>query len=173
MNSIRKKVFDAMECMNISYDVIDHPAVYTIEEMDNLNIDNKNEVVKNLFVRDDKKKRYFIIVLQKNKRVNLKEIKKEINCRPLSFASEEDLCNYMQLSKGSVTPFGILNDEDCKVEVILDKDILQFEHIGVHPNDNTATVWLRPQDLESVIKNHGNTITFIEIKNLDSENYKL
>jgi len=163
MNSIRKKVFDAMESMNISYDVIEHPAVYTIEEMDKLSIDSKNEVVKNLFVRDDKKKRYFLIILQKNKRVDLKEIRKELNCRPLSFASEEDLGKYMKLSKGSVTPFGILNDSDCKVEVVLDKDILLFERIGVHPNDNTATVLICPQDLESIMKNHGNNISYIEI----------
>lgn len=163
MNSIRKKVFDAMESMNISYDVIEHPAVYTIEEMDKLSVESKNEVVKNLFVRDDKKKRYFLIILQKNKRVDLKEIRKELNCRPLSFASEEDLDKYMKLSKGSVTPFGILNDSDCKVEVVLDKDILLFERIGVHPNDNTATVLICPQDVESIMKNHGNNISYIEI----------
>ncbi|MCY6958381.1 prolyl-tRNA synthetase associated domain-containing protein [Clostridium brassicae] len=163
MNSIRNIVFDALASMKISYDVIEHPPVYTIEEMDKLNIDSKNEVVKNLFVREDKKKRYFLLVLQKNKRVDLKGIRKKLNCRALSFASEEDLYKYMKLSKGSVTPFGILNDTDCKVEVILDKDILLFERIGVHPNDNTATVWISPKDLESIIKNHGNSISYIEI----------
>ena len=163
MNNVRKKVIDAMESMNIQYDIIEHPAVYTIDEMDKLNIDSNNEVVKNLFVRDDKKKRYFLIVLQKNKRVDLKEIRKELNCRPLSFASEEDLGKYMKLSKGSVTPFGILNDSDFKVEVVLDKDILLFERIGIHPNDNTATVWICPKDLEFIIKNHGNSIRYLNI----------
>lgn len=163
MNDIRKSVIDAITSMNITYDLIEHPAVYTIDEMDELNIDNNNEVVKNLFVRDDKKKRYFLIALQKNKQVNLKEIKKELNCRPLSFASEEDLQKYMGLSKGSVTPFGILNDTDCIVEVVFDKDILLFDRIGVHPNDNTATVWINPQSLELIIKNHGNSIIYIEL----------
>lgn len=163
MNSVYKKVFDVLKSMDISYDVIEHPAVYTIEEMNELNIDNKNEIVKNLFVRDDKKKRYFLIVLQKDKRVDLKGIRKELNSRPLSFASEEDLSKYMKLSKGSVTPFGILNDIESKVEVVLDKEILLFERIGVHPNDNRATVWISPKDLEVVIKNHGNTISYIEI----------
>lgn len=163
MNSVYKEVFDVLESMNIQYDVIEHPAVYTIEEMDNLNIENKDEVVKNLFVRDDKKKRYFLIVLQKNKRVDLKEIKKELNSRRLSFASEEDLSQYMKLSKGSVTPFGILNDIESKVEVVVDKDILLFERIGVHPNDNRATVWISPKDLEVVIKKHGNNISYIKI----------
>lgn len=163
MNNSRSIVFDALISLHISYDVIEHPAVFTIEEMDKLDIDNKNEVVKNLFVRDDKKKRYFLIVLQKNKRVDLKEIRKELSSRPLSFASEEDLDKYMKLNKGSVTPFGILNDKDRNVEVVLDKDILLFERIGVHPNDNTATVWIHPQDLEFIIKNHGNDIFYISI----------
>lgn len=163
MNSIHQKVFDIMESMNIPYDVIEHPAVYTIEDMDKLNIDNKNEVVKNLFVCDDKKKRYFLIVLQKNKRADLKEMRRQLNCRPLCFVSEESLFKYMGLNKGSVTPFGVLNDIDCTVEVIFDKDILAFKRIGVHPNDNTATVWICPHDLELIIRNHGNVISYIEI----------
>lgn len=163
MNSIRRIVFDALKNMNISYDVIEHAAVYTVDEMDELNIDDKNEIAKNLFVRDDKKKRYFLIVIKNNKKADLKKIKEELNCRRLSFASEQDLDKYMKLSKGSVTPFGVLNDAECKVEVVFDKDILLFNRIGVHPNDNTATVWISPKDLEAVIKNHGNSVKYIEI----------
>ncbi|SDF26235.1 YbaK/EbsC family protein [Sporomusa acidovorans] len=96
--NIRKKIFDVMGRMNISYDVIEYPAVYTIEDMDKLNIDNKEAIVKNLFIRDDKKQRYFLIVLHKNKRVNLKEIRKNLHCRPLSFASEADLYKYMKFN---------------------------------------------------------------------------
>jgi Ala-tRNA(Pro) deacylase len=58
MSNIRQKVFDIMKSMNIPYDVTEHPAVYTMEEMEKLNIDSNNEVVKNLFIRDDKKKRF-------------------------------------------------------------------------------------------------------------------
>jgi len=95
--------------------------------------------------------------------VNLKEIRKELNSRPLTFASEKDLEKYMGLSKGSVTPFGVLNDTDCRVELVFDKNILLYERIGVHPNDNTATVWISPKDLEFLIKNHGNSITYLGI----------
>ena len=104
MNSIRQKAFDTMESMNIPYEIIEHPAVYTIEEMEELNIDSKNEVVKNLFIRDDKKKRFFLIVLQKDKRANLKEIRKQLNSRPLCFASEKYLFKYLGLNKGAVSP---------------------------------------------------------------------
>ncbi len=68
----RQRVLDYLSDMNINYDIIEHPTVYTIEEMDNLCIDTNNQVVKNLFVRDDKKKRYFLISVQKDKRVDLK-----------------------------------------------------------------------------------------------------
>jgi Ala-tRNA(Pro) deacylase len=161
--SLRQKVFDVIEDMHIPYEVVEHPAVYTMEEMERLNIDSRNEIVKNLFVRDDKKKRFFLITLQKDKRANLKEIGRQLNSRPLSFASEEYLFKYLGLNKGAVSPFGVLNDTDCTVEVVFDRDILRFERIGVHPNENTATVWLRPQDLELIIKEHGNLITYIDI----------
>ncbi|MEK6266539.1 MAG: prolyl-tRNA synthetase associated domain-containing protein [Clostridium sp.] len=163
MKSVRQVVFDYLADMNITYDIIEHPAVYTIEEMDNLCIDTNNQVVKNLFVRDDKKKRYFLIAVQKDKRVDLKELKAKLNSRPLSFASESALYEILGLNKGAVTPFGILNDTDCKVEVVLDNDVRYFQHIGIHPNDNTATVWIKPEDLEVVIRKHGNAFSYVEI----------
>ncbi|MPL97775.1 Prolyl-tRNA editing protein ProX [bioreactor metagenome] len=160
---LRQKVFDCLDRLDITYELVEHPAVYTIEEMDALNIDDKNEVVKNLFVRDEKKKRYFLIVLQKDKRANLKELRKQLCCKPLSFASEADLGSYLGLTKGAVTPLGVLNDETLSVEVVIDRDILKFDRMGVHPNDNTATVWLRPRDLVTIIQKHGNGITYIEL----------
>ena len=163
MKSVRQVVFDYLSDMNITYDIIEHPAVYTIEEMDNLCIDTNNQVVKNLFVRDDKKKRYFLIAVQKDKRVDLKELKAKLNSRPLSFASESALYEILGLSKGAVTPFGILNDTNCKVEVVLDNDVRYFHNIGIHPNDNTATVWIKPEDLEVVIRKHGNAFSYVEI----------
>ena len=163
MDSVRQKVFAVLAEMQIAYELMEHPAVYTIEEMDQLTISHKENIVKNLFVRDVKKLQYFLIVLQKDKHVDLKRIKAELNSRPLSFASEDDLAKYLGLNKGSVTPFGVLNDSTCKVTVVLDEDILSFEQIGVHPNENTATVLLRPRDLEAIIKKHGNEILHIKI----------
>ncbi len=159
----RKGVLDYLSAMNISYEIIDHPAVYTIEEMDSLSFDTNNQVVKNLFVRDSKKKRYFLISVQKDKRVDLKELRTKLNSRPLSFASEDGLYEILGLDKGSVTPLGILNDTDCRVELVLDRDIRDFHRMGIHPNDNTATIWIKPKDLEAVIKNHGNVFSYVEI----------
>lgn len=107
---------------------------------------------KNLFVHDDKK------------RVDLKEFRKNNNTRPLSFASENDLMEVMQLIPGAVTPFGILNDTECKVQFIIDEAFLQKpELIGVHPNDNTATVWLKTNNLITIIKEHGNQVKITKV----------
>ena len=116
---------------------------------------------KNLFVRDDKKRNYYLITVRGNKRVDFKKIKNDNNTRPLSFASEEDLMN---LISGSVTPLGLLNDHELKVIFYLDKDFLNGKQIiGVHPNDNTATLWLKVTDLIDIIKEHGNKVKIIEL----------
>lgn len=119
---------------------------------------------KNLFVRDDKKRNYYLITVRGNKRVDFKKIKNDNNTRPLSFASEEDLMSIMNLIVGSVTPLGLLNDHELKVIFYLDKDFLNGKQIiGVHPNDNTATLWLKVTDLIDIIKEHGNKVKIIEL----------
>jgi len=72
--------------------------------------------------------------------------------------------NIMNLIPGSVTPLGILNDKELKVQFYIDKDFMNDSHlIGVHPNDNTATIWLKVEDLIAVIKEHGNQVYIVEI----------
>lgn len=163
MNEIQKKVFNKLDEMKIKYTVNYHQAMYTIEQMENEQVENMDEVVKNLFIRDDKKERYFLVVVDKDKKVDMKQLRFVLNSRHLSFASEEDLNSFMALSRGSVSPFGVLNDTDCKVEVAFDKDLLNNEHVGVHPNQNTATVMLNIKDLEKVVKEHGNKVYYIDI----------
>lgn len=163
MNPSYQQVFEQLEQMKISYEVSYHPAVYTIEKMKNVHLDKIQYVVKNLFLRDDKKQRYFLVVMHQDKQANLKNLQLQLQSRRLSFASEEDLKLYLGLKKGSVTPFGILNDANCRVEVAFDQQIINFPCIGVHPNENTATVWLAYSDLERVIQEHGNKIMHIEI----------
>ena len=163
MEQVRQKVFDHLEKMGIPYEVMQHPAVYTIDEMNELGIGAQGEVLKNLFLRDDKKKRFFLVVLRNDKKANLDELHTKLGSRKLSFASEEYLSRYLGLEKGSVSPFGILNDDDRAVEVVVDKDLLSLARIGVHPNENTATVWISFQDLQRVIQEHGNDVIPIEI----------
>lgn len=135
-----------------------------MEELSEIEILYPEYDAKNLFVCDDKKRNYYLITVRGNKRVDFKKIKNDNNTRPLSFASEEDLMSIMNLLVGSVTPLGLLNDNELKVIFYLDKDFLNGKQIiGVHPNDNTATLWLKVTDLIDIIKEHGNKVKIIEL----------
>ena len=135
-----------------------------MEELKEIDIPYPEYDAKNLFVRDDKKRNYYLITVKGNKRIDLKEFRKKNETRPLSFASESDLLDIMNLKAGSVTPLGLLNDKNNKVLFYIDKDFMKDKHIiGVHPNDNTATVWLKVEDLIDIIKENGNQINIVEI----------
>jgi Ala-tRNA(Pro) deacylase len=160
----KQKVYAALEHMQIPYEVYEHPAAHTIEEIDALEIfRDKPWVAKNLFLRDEKGRRHFLIVMDKDKQADLRNIRDQLGTSRLSFASEERLMKHLKLTKGSVTPLGIINDEKLAVELAFDKDLVGREMIGVHPNVNTATVFLSYTDLLEFIKSHGNQIHIIDL----------
>lgn len=160
----KQEIYAYLKENNIWHEITEHKAVYNMAELAEIEIPYPQADAKNLFVRDDKKRNYYLITVKGDKRVNLKEFKQRNHTRSLSFASEEDLMDIMKLIPGSVTPLGVLNDTEKKVQVFLDKEFTKEPGmIGVHPNDNTATVWLKTQDLISIIKGHGNEISVVEI----------
>ena len=146
----------------ISYEVTEHGAVYNMEELAAVDLPYPYCDAKNLFVRDDKKRNYYLITVKGEKRVNLKEFRKAHGLRNLSFASADDLMTIMGLIPGAVTPLGLLNDEEKKVVFYLDQE-LEDSLIGVHPNDNTATVWMQSKDLIMLLKEHGTEVNVVEI----------
>lgn len=159
----KQEVYQFLKDNNIQYEVTEHPAVYNMEEMDNLHLPYPYSA-KNLFVRDDKKANFYLITVKEEKRVNLKEFRKQNGTRNLSFASENDLINILRLVPGSVTPFGLLNDKEQKVKFYIDEDLLSGDGmIGIHPNENTATVWLKTEDLIKILKENGNEINIVKI----------
>lgn len=159
----KEEVYLKLKELNIEYLKIDHIPIYTIDEANNLDIENKEYIAKNLFLRDDKKRNYYLLVVKSNKKIDLNDLKNKINSRRLSFASEIDLEKYLKLKKGSVTPLGVLNDVERKVKVIIDEDILKEEIVGVHPNDNDATVFMKTKDLIRIIKLNGNLVEYAKV----------
>ena len=147
------------------FEVTEHEAVYNMEEAQKVELPYPEYGAKTLFVRDDKKSNYYLISVKGEKRVDLKEFRKENQTRHLSFASKEELKNILGLIPGAVTPLGILNDEEAKVRVFLDRDFFDTPEglIGVHPNDNTATVWMKAEDLVNIIKENGNEVKIVEL----------
>ena len=160
----KQDIYEFLKQKNIEHEITEHKAVFSMNEISDIPIPHPEADAKNLFVRDDKKRNYYLITVRGNKRVNLKEFRNKNGTRPLSFASEQDLMDIMNLIPGSVSPFGLLNDKELKVKFYLDKDFLNDKKIiGVHPNDNTATVWLKVEDLVEIIKENGNKVEFVEL----------
>ncbi|PWM53994.1 MAG: prolyl-tRNA editing protein [Clostridiales bacterium] len=142
----------------VNFEVTEHKAVYNMKEMAEIELPHPEADAKNLFIRDDKKRNYYLLTVKGDKKVDLKEFRKNQQTRALSFASDEDLSNILGLIPGAVTPLGILNDDECKVKVFIDEEL-----IGIHPNDNTATVWLQTMDLVKIIREHGNDVRIINM----------
>ncbi len=160
----KQEIYDFLKNKDIWYEITEHKAVFKTDELNGIYLPYKEYNAKNLFVRDDKKRNYYLITVKGNKRVDLKDFRNKNGTRPLSFASENDLMNITNLIAGSVTPFGLLNDNDLKVTFCLDKDFFNDKGIiGVHPNDNTATVWLKAEDLTKIIQEHGNMVNIVEL----------
>ncbi len=160
---IKQKVYDKLNELGITYEVVDHPCANTIEEIDKLGIFKDGVGCKNLFLRDGSGKRHFLVVAAEHKEVDLKSIREQIGCSRLSFGSEERLKNCPGLTKGSVSPFGVLNDSECKTELVFDRELIGVKKAGFHPNLNNATVWLSFEDLIKVISDNGNTIHYVDL----------
>lgn len=161
---MREEVLKKLQELNIEYKEIEHIPVFTIEDMDNLgNIFENAKICKNLFVRDQKGKRHFLIVMPEEKRAPLSEIAEKIGSTKLSFASNERLMKYLKLTPGSVTPLAIINDEENAVEVIFDEDLKKENLLGVHPCVNTSTILITPSNLEKYVKELNNKLKYIKI----------
>lgn len=153
------QIYNYLKEKGIWHKTIEHEAVFTVEQAEALNLPNPETGAKNLFLRDDKKRNYYLLTVRAAIPVNLKEFQKKIGSRRLSFASEEDLFQIMKLIKGAVTPFGVMNDDMCMVKVYFDA-FFEGKIISVHPNDNTATVYLKCNDLVKLIHEHGNPVEY-------------
>ena len=155
----KQQIYDYLQENSIWHEITEHKAVYNMAELAEVPCPYPEADAKNLFVRDDKKQNYYLITVKGEKRVNLKAFRKAQGTRNLSFASAEDLLERLGLIPGAVTPLGVLNDETRSVQVFLDQDFLQEPGlVGVHPNENTATVWLKAEDLIRIIREHGNEV---------------
>lgn len=160
----KEEIINILKTKNIWFELEEHQAVFNMEDLNELNLKYKDRDAKNIFVRDDKKLNYYLITIKGDKRIDLKQFRKDFNTRNLSFASSEDLMEILNLIPGSVSPLGLLNDKNLKVKFYIDKYFLNDTGIiGIHPNENTATLWIKTEDLIEIIKEHGNKIDVINV----------
>ena len=155
----KQEIYDLLKKKGIWHENTEHKAVFNMEELDSILLPYPEADAKNLFVRDDKRRSYYLITVKGDKRVDLKEFRRNQGTRSLTFAKADELAAILGLIPGAVTPFGLLNDTEKKVVFYLDETFWDGSgRIGVHPNDNTATVWMKAEDLVQIIREHGNEV---------------
>ncbi len=156
-----KKLYDLLDKLGIAYTRHEHPPVYTVDEAKAYWQDIPGVHCKNLFLRNSKGNRHFLVILEQSKRVDLKQLAEKTAAGKLSFASANRLEKYLGLETGAVSPFGLINDLNKEVEVVLDKDLLQSDRVNFHPNVNTATLTLSFADFKRFLDHCGQKILIL------------
>ena len=143
--------------------MIEHEAALTVEEMESVLPEMDAQVCKNLFLRDQKGKQHYLVVMPKEKPFNLKDFETNQGLGKMSFASEKRLLKYLDVPSGSVSPLGLINDESDHVIVYMDASLKTMDQVGVHPNINTTTVTFSAKDLEKFLNTLNNDVYWVEL----------
>ena len=147
----------------IELDVVEHPAVFTCEEAERWVPDVEGLPTKNLFLRDRKGERHFLVVVGDEKSVDLKALSQVLGCSKLSLGSADRLQRCLGVSPGSVTLLALMNDSEKQVELILDRPMYEAASLRCHPLVNTATVSLKREQLETFLGVTGHRIRVAEV----------
>jgi len=163
MDEREKKVIDALNDLGIVFTRRGHPPVFTVDEAVRHWEGIPGAHCKNLFVRNKKGNHHYLIIAEHRKRVDLKALAGILQDDRLSFASDERLSRHLGLSPGSVSPFGLLQDDARAVVVVIDEDLRAAEFVSFHPNVNTATLTMTVGDLRKFLSWRGNEVRFIRL----------
>lgn len=154
------ELFNLLKELEISFEHYKHEPINNVADGIKYGGNIKGTHCKNLFIKDIKDNFYLVITLDK-KRIGLKELATRINSKRLSFAAPELLKKYLGVEPGCVTPFGLLNDMEKKVRVIIDEDILREEEVCFHPLVNSETIIIKSKDMFRFIDHCGHEKTMI------------
>lgn len=148
---------------HIEYERYDHPAVYTVEDVKRRVPPLAAARTKNLFMRDHKGRRHFLVIVPADKRVDIKALHGAIGSSRLSFGSAKRLNEYLGVDPGSVTIFALINDPDHQVELIMDASLGEQETFQFHPLVNTATLVISRNDLKRFLAFTGHDVNTLAV----------
>ena len=153
----------ALDGLSIPYERFDHPPVFTVEQAEEhwAGIDATH--CKNLFLRNKKGTTHYLVIVERRKTVDIASLTTRLGEDRLSFGSPERLMRHLGLTPGSVSPFGLINDEARAVRVVLDADLERASRVGFHPNVNTATIVLAWADFRRFLSSRGNVVRVLSI----------
>jgi len=163
MNAVREPILGALQALDIRYELFEHPPVHTSDEAAIHWQAISGAAVKNLFLRNKKGDRHYLVILGIDKQADLRHLVKVIGDDRLSFGSPERLQKYLGVTPGSVSPLGLIHDSARAVRVIVDSDLRTAERLIFHPNDNTASLTISGVDFLRFLENRGNSVRWIRL----------
>ena len=158
------RVYDFLDALGIQYQRVDHEAAMTMEAC--LEVDTALEATmcKNLMLCNRQCTDFYILLLPGNKKFKTSVLSKQIGSSRLSFADGQYMESFLDITPGSLSVLGLMNDKENRVKLLIDKDVLTGDYIGVHPCVNTASLKIKTSDLvEKIIPAMGHEPTYVEL----------
>ncbi len=156
-------VYQTLEKLNIAFEYIEHPPAPTIEIAKQYWAGHDAQHCKNLFFRNHKGNRHYLVILDCEQNLAIHDIEKRLKQGKLTFASEQRMQKHLGLMPGSVSPFGLIYDATKNVHVFLDINLKKSKRISFHPNLNTASLIISFEDFLRYLDYVGNSFEFLEI----------
>ena len=161
---VKAQVYEVLDKLGIPFEKVDHPALFSQadNEKNPRNIDAV--ILKNLFLRNKKKSKYYLFTLPLEKKADLVLLRKTLEETNLSFGDETALEEKLNIKKGSVSLLNIIGVESTDVIFVIDREVLRYERIALHPNDNTASVIFSPEDIYKVLDYYDAKYDFVSLE---------
>ena len=145
------RTYDLLDRLGVAYERIDHEAAMTIEACADIDLALGTEICKNLFLCNRQETKFYLLMMPGNKKFSTKDLSAQINSARLSFAKAEYLEKFLDITPGSVSVMGLMNDHENRVKLLIDEDLLKDEYFGCHPCINTSSMRMKIRDLIDVI----------------------
>lgn len=145
------RTYDLLDSLGVSYQRIDHPAAMTMEECEDIDRILDATICKNLFLCNRQETAFYLLMIPGNKTFKTKDISAQIGSARLSFGKPEFMEQFLDITPGSVSVMGLMNDKENRVQLLIDEDVLKGEYIGCHPCINTSSLCIKTKDMAEKI----------------------
>lgn len=157
------ELYVKLEELTIDFEYLEHPPVRTVEELDKYSKDWGSTRCKNLFFRNHKGNKHYLVILRHDRKLSIKDLEQLLKQGKITFASEWRLEKYLGLKPGAVSPFGLINDTEKHIHIFIDETLSEANHLTFHPNTNDASLKITYDALLKFLAYCGNEKTFLRL----------
>ena len=158
-----QQVANKLQELGITFDVVEHPPAFTTEQADSYIEGMEGVRTKSMFLTNKKKTQYYLLIMDDKKRLDIDDFKVQVGANRIRMGSLDSLAEKMNLPAGTVSPFGLLNNEEKDIQVYFDKEIIGEECMTFHPNTNEKTIFISTEDLFKFLKDLGYSYQVLEL----------